>query len=235
MRELASYEYLFSKDRTLTCSWTQAGPDYRPGKDWMFVGQAPNGWGDHEDDGVWLRHERPPRVADLREYGEVPEDDTDNLLQWVEERGDVRRGFWSVIRWLVSDDDDEWAKGWSRRVAWTNLYKISPQAGGNPDDDLCEAQFDACRELLRIEVETYDPALIVFLTGMDWARSFVRANFPPTPEDKKEVLPGTYLGRQAFVAPHPRGAMHQGVGTETLAEQILVATESTPRPTTDAD
>jgi len=187
----------------------------------MFVGQAPNGWGDNEGDGVRLRYGRPPRVEDLRDYGEVPDDHTDNLLQWVEERSDVRRGFWSVIRWLVSEDDDEWEGGWSRRVAWTNLYKISPTDGGNPDDDLCEAQLDACRELLRVEVEAYQPAITVFLSGMDWARSFVRSGFPPTPDKKTDIVAGSFLRRPAFVAPHPHAAIYQGLGTDTLGQSIL--------------
>src|SRR5450759_1448552 len=62
-------------------------------------------------------------------------------MGWVTELWDAREGynthrsaFWRVLRRIVLSDttpglDDS---RWSSRLAWTNLYKVSPAAGWNP-------------------------------------------------------------------------------------------------------
>jgi hypothetical protein len=56
---------------------------------------------------------------------------------------------------------------WSEHLAWTNLYKISPCSGGNPNNKLISETLDSCACILRKEISYLRPTHIVFITG-DW-------------------------------------------------------------------
>ena len=71
---------------------------------------------------------------------------------------------------LITPDDESWAS----KLVWSNLYKLSPQSGGNPSNHVCELQLSGCIELLQSEIEHHRPAKVLFLTGMDWAEPFLR-------------------------------------------------------------
>ena len=38
----------------------------------------------------------------------------------------------------------------------------------NPDNRLCRAQIEICRDILEKEINTYKPTHILFITGYDW-------------------------------------------------------------------
>lgn len=88
-----------------------------------------------------------------------------------------RSDFWAVIRDVVGrlgianvDEDDNWPS----HLIWSNLYKIAPFAGGNPDRELQTAQFNGCANLLAWELEEYRPRRLLFLTGWNkWADRFL--------------------------------------------------------------
>jgi hypothetical protein len=74
---------------------------------------------------------------------------------------------------------------WSSYLLWSNLYKVSPAVGGNPADSLIELQQDACRRLLRTEINLYRPRRVVFATGMHWAKEFLNETpFRPATEER---------------------------------------------------
>ena len=56
-------------------------------------------------------------------------------------------------------------RSWPSTLCWTNLYKISPFAGGNPSRSLADAQLDKCIQILKIEVSDWKPRRLLFLTG----------------------------------------------------------------------
>jgi hypothetical protein len=95
-------------------------------------------------------------------------------MRWVTDLWDARDGysthrsaFWRVLRRIVLSDtgprpDDS---HWSSRIAWTNLYKVSPGAGWNPGADLQLAQRRSAIELLNLELEQFAPSRVLALTG----------------------------------------------------------------------
>lgn len=87
-----------------------------------------------------------------------------------------RSAFWRVIRLVVGElhIDNMENDGWPSRLVWSNLYKISPAAGGNPGTALQRAQFHGCAQLLFREIENYRPQRILFLTGYHWVEPFLR-------------------------------------------------------------
>ena len=227
----ARYQHLFAgllrdvEDRALhrelTAFWPQVGVDYRPGKGTLFVGQAPNGWGECQSDGVWFKNGRAPRVEAVRLYSESVVDGDECPLAWYER--EVGGHFAAVMRRLASGDDDElWESGWSRSIAWSNLYKVAPRPRGNPGPALRALQFEACRALFAAEIEILRPARVVVLAGVVWFEGFVQL-----PKSKLEVLladPVSVLGvghrPRVVLAPHPRTAFGRRITSAGLVRKI---------------
>ncbi|MGN1165492.1 MAG: hypothetical protein ACI4S2_03570 [Lachnospiraceae bacterium] len=61
---------------------------------------------------------------------------------------------------------------WFESIAWTNLYKIAPPYSGNPNTKMIKQEREICREILKLEIELYDPEYVLFVTGWDWFCEF---------------------------------------------------------------
>lgn len=57
---------------------------------------------------------------------------------------------------------------WQEKIVATNLYKLSPMNGMNPGQRLQKKIYRQCVKLLKLELETYKPTHILFITGDDW-------------------------------------------------------------------
>jgi hypothetical protein len=102
-------------------------------------------------------------------------------MRWVTDLWGAREGyntarsaFWRVLRRIVLSDPAGVADAdrWSSRLAWTNLYKVSPGAGWNPGADLQRAQHRDAAELLRLELAEFAPKRVLALTG-GWVDPFI--------------------------------------------------------------
>lgn len=214
--------------RRLTAFWPQVSAGFVPGKDWLYVGQAVFGWGSSTgDEPPAFGRGRPPRITGTRRYSEVKKKVKSCQLRWTEERRGKASPFWSTVRWLNSDDDPTWVEGWSRRMAWSNLYKIAPQGRRNPDPALRSVQREKCQRLLDLEIRELRPAAVVVLAGVDWYRDF---RWGPTADFKRAlndpartVLRATVHGVPAALAPHPNTAFHAGLRLEALGGKIMAA------------
>ncbi len=88
--------------------------------------------------------------------------------------------FWNVIKLLIDDlhlaNVDK--QSWPSCLVWSNLYKVSPFDGGNPDTKLCYSQIDGCISLLKAELEIYKPRRLLFLTGQRMVAPFLEKLAP---------------------------------------------------------
>jgi hypothetical protein len=127
-----------------------------------------------------------------------------------------RSAFWRVIRAVVGRldianvDDDQ--NPWPSHLVWSNLYKIAPVEGGNPDGNLQQAQFKGCVKLLQWELKNYQPRRLLFLTGRAWADPFLREAWQdralPEGQSFVEATGHVKCGPHAatcVVAKHPQG------------------------------
>lgn len=155
------------------------GDRYKNGRKLMVVGRAVNSWGDGKSTAELQDLDARKNVMDGVFYP-----DGECQMAWVvrdagasDQYNTNRSAFWRVIR-QVSRGLGVWQDGqedeWSSHLVWSNLYKISPHAGGNPSNKLCEIQEPGCIDLLREEIREYAPERIVFLTGMGWAWPFMK-------------------------------------------------------------
>lgn len=184
----------------------------------MAVGRATNGW---------LHAVRTSELADAdacdRHARKVHEEAADICpMKWV---SDIwadpnsryktgRSAFWRVIRAVlgkldVASPNDA---AWPSHLAWTNLYKVAPYGGGNPNAALCKAQLSGCISLLQAEITARRPRRILFLTGHGWAKPFLDAGAPGVKQvdDYRYVnAVGTMTvgdhSAKAVVAEHPQG------------------------------
>jgi len=103
--------------------------------------------------------------------------------------------FWSCSRDVVkalegSSDINE--SNWQSRVAWSNIYKVSPHSGGNPGDSLRSTQFQHCIDILRTEITILEPKNILFVIG-DWGKKILAAIDVHVDYEKRNIV--QYTGR----------------------------------------
>lgn len=80
-----------------------------------------------------------------------------------------RSFFWRVTYKLISDyynfDRESWE--WSKKLIWSNLYKIAP-TNDNPNDIECSNQEKCAIQLVKKEIEEINPEYCIILTNGDW-------------------------------------------------------------------
>lgn len=196
-------------DRELCLFVPRAGGQF--GGKLMVVGRAVNGW---------IHQFHHPQISDAaaREaFLKVvtgKEGGSEGTMAWVEwnwprskgRYSTSRSAFWRVIKKVASGLGVGGA-GWPERIAWTNLYHVSPSDTGNPDTALREVQLEACRRLLRYEVDRLRPEVILVLTGRWWFGPFetsLGVRLAATDGNPVEAV-GQIGGSRVVVAPHPQG------------------------------
>lgn len=164
-----------NRSQNLCCFSAQKGNLYN--NKLMVVGRAVNDWNNT------FQLEGIQSDSLLEEL--FPSSSVHNCpLEWVESSWGTSEGyntkksaFWRVVNKISKsvnqlEDNEPWAS----KIVWSNLFKVAPSGGGNPSDSLCVSQFNACNELLKVEIEEFRPKYIVFLTGQDWFDGFLSEN-----------------------------------------------------------
>lgn len=198
----------------------------------LVCGRAVNGW----EKEPWFSHQA--KNSDVRRNlvasalsGWAP---TPCPMRWVTdlwrhqtEYNTARSAFWRVVRavaiglGIASNSDEEW----SSHLAWTNLYRVAPYAGGNPSGKVQAAQRETTIRLLTTEMDLLRPRRVLFLTGANWATPILArlSSFAVRPTGSKLVqLVGSITETseprgQAVVASHPQGKPEKQMVQEILA------------------
>jgi uracil-DNA glycosylase len=66
-----------------------------------------------------------------------------------------------------------YSEPWYHKIAWSNLYKVAPFRGGNPNSSLQRLQRKYCLDILKYEIEILKPEYVVMLTS-HWEEVFLR-------------------------------------------------------------
>ncbi|OAV67011.1 hypothetical protein Barb4_02662 [Bacteroidales bacterium Barb4] len=175
----------------------------------LFVGRATNGWHDEDLDVDTI-------------FAKVFA--CDDQMEWANDYY-TKSAFWRVIikttQMLYPDE------GRQAHVAWSNLCKIAPQSGGNPNDPLYYSQLDACQKILEKEIEILSPKFVVMLTGDNWAKDFLL--YLNGGEHPESIDTAYWSGYEAkvykiknatyIVSPHP-GRKPEASHVQTIVELI---------------
>jgi hypothetical protein len=186
----------------------------------MVIGRAVNGW----TEGVFPNELTEPILSN--EYAEkvfnsVVGSNNYCPMTWVtecwgnsEDYNTKRSAFWRVIRTIVGElgisSINE--KSWPSHIIWSNLFKVAPADGGNPNKTLCSIQQSGCISLLDLELSTYIPKRLLLLTGLSWAEPFLMRicpEFKPVSNSHVEAVgqckfSSEYISK-IVVATHPQG------------------------------
>lgn len=146
----------------------------------MIVGRAVNGW---------TKGINPPELnsqVSRKEYADTIYNTVTRSdgcpMKWVTEcwgsqqdYNTKKSAFWRVTRSVVGELGiaEIEQSNWPSYLVWSNLYKVAPEEGGNPNNTLCNVQFSGCCSLLELELFNYTPKRLLFLTGIGWAEPFL--------------------------------------------------------------
>lgn len=187
---MQGYRYFYAKD--------SSGKPFR----FMLIGRAVNGWDEYRAPGTFTKEvfiESSMKNLQNAPEAVVRGSDYKDRFEWIDTSGDsaknaprvgidsnpdtikdkpyllTRSPLWSYSKGIWTNlygEKQPWEKRWFENIVWSNLYKIAPHDGGNPNGKLMKAQESACVNLLSCEIQYFNPTHILFITGKDWFAPF---------------------------------------------------------------
>lgn len=184
----------------------------------MIVGRAVNGWRT-----TWNPEEKAP--TDAMSLSEETLKDVTRLnrcpMLWVTDIWNGKKNstdkyktrtsaYWRVAKKTAKGlkMSDVRNNDWPSFLVWSNLYKLSHSKRGNPSEKLQKIQFEACAELLSLELKIYKPKNLLMLTGLNWAKPFlVKLGIPFQKPSDTTYVEGVaqFDGTKIVIAQHPQG------------------------------
>lgn len=159
------------------------GPFYQENsKRFLLIGRSTNGWGSLTTTSrEAFGHKAQEQFEDLTRWNWI--ENHDGTLYSTHDKEEKnyskrycldKKAYWSYTKsiWDQLPGEAHPCDVWMENIAWSNLYKVSPFKGNNPDDKLKELQLDACKSILKKELEIYKPTHILIFTGYDWFDPF---------------------------------------------------------------
>lgn len=220
------YRELFEQNNfenicTFAIQWGQNFP-IEKNKGLLFIGKAVNGWVTNDKNVNNLFDENNSyRIFDRKDQMEW----VSNLLGNTKGYNTRKSAFWRLI---IKVTKSYYPEKWYSHIAWTNLYKIAPWKGGNPNSKLQAQQKEYCSDILLQEIITLSPEYVIMLTsGWEWTfLNFLnKGKKLNVLAEKKWGKYKTKLieieGTKYIVSPHPQGKKeweHKEIITKLINE-----------------
>ena len=165
------------KDTQYCLFYPMIGKDYFDKKEILVIGIAVNNWG---NDG-WSSNDKNENIIQKASDYSIAKNKQQCPIScavnddWTDKNSRVRYSkFWQLTYKLIQRCYERNDINWSYIMAWSNLYKIAPHLGGNPNKKLeWDSQLKNCKELFRKEIEELKPKNILMMTGLSWANDFI--------------------------------------------------------------
>jgi len=148
------------------------GKDFIKERSLLIVGQATNGWNPNFSVLNVLPDNIDTLVSEALNYSK--EEEGKCALDWINNDWSkyklYRSFFWNVTYKVVQEHYGRGDRDWNNIIAWSNLMKIAPTEGGNPDYAEREAQLESCSRLFQQEINDLKPKNVVIMTNLEtWA------------------------------------------------------------------
>ena len=162
------YRELFEQNNfesicTFAIQWGKNFP-IEKNKGLLFIGKAVNGWvtNDKNVDNLFDKN-NSDRIFERNDQMEW----VNNLSGNTQGYNTRKSAFWRLIKKVTNA---YYPEKWYSHIAWSNLYKIAPWEGGNPNSKLQKQQKEYCFDLLKAEINLLSPKYVIMLTsGWEWS------------------------------------------------------------------
>ena len=168
----------------------------------LFVGKAVNSWINAETNIDVLFGNSKEKIFNRTDQ-----------MEWVHNHEGSVKGyntrksaFWRAIKRVTLDFYP--SESWFSYIAWSNLCKIAPFDGGNPNDGLYYEQLEYCQKILAQEIEILSPKYVILFTS-DWEKDFL--NFLNRGEETKSIKKALWNGYET--------KLHEINGVNYIASQ----------------
>ncbi|WP_428661754.1 hypothetical protein [Runella sp.] len=214
-----------NKEKEYTAFYPIVGKNYNLNNHLLVIGQAVNGWLSSgfkvTDDETALDAHIELSLQESQAEGE------ECALNWVNTNwvssGLYRSFFWNVIYKLVKQKYSQTDENWNEVIAWSNLMKIAPQQGWNPDDEEINAQ-EYAAALFMEELSQLKPKNVILFTNLEtWAKPiFEKAGIAYETHPSGFIqATATYGNSRIIVTQRTRmGMNHQNCIDELMKEMV---------------
>ena len=212
-------------DKEYTVFFPSCGTNDKSKIKFIFYGQAPNGWRTSFYFPDLIKNQNE---MDLLLKKAISSSNFASPMNWVNENWYPKEGakeyaayrsfFWNVVYKFINcynlghsqvpNDEGEWFSNddWCNHLVWSNLMKLSPAEGGNPDGNEQNFQMQFSKKLFAQELEEIQPAYAILLTNWKWAKNFLDSSgFSIETIENKDYLiaKGTFLKTKIIVTKRP--------------------------------
>lgn len=157
------------KTKKYSLFFPMIGKDYFKKREILVMGIATNGWPN-----PWSCSSFKNSIIEKSINESLPEENMCAIdwvnEHWYDKNWRVRHSsFWQVTYKLIQAKYNCNDENWCCKMAWSNLYKIAPAYGGNPEIDIeWQSQYENCKKLFEMEIEELKPKNLLLITGLDW-------------------------------------------------------------------
>ena len=160
-------------DDKFTLFYPLIGKDFHINSDLVIYGQATNGW-----NSKFSPREVRTKLNEIIKHSisESQEEGSKCSLEWINEHWTnkeynlFRSFFWNVTYKLVKSFYNRTDANWNNIIAWSNLMKIAPVNGGNPNQEEINAQIEYASKLFKKEIDDLAPKNVLIMTNFKkWA------------------------------------------------------------------
>lgn len=222
---LAFTKAIHNPEKEYTAFYPMIGKEYNQGKNLLVVGQAVNEW---LPSGFTIGDDEKTLDAHIKLAMEESQAEGEECaLNWVNTNwttsGLFRSFFWNVTYKLVKQKYGKTDKDWNEVIAWSNLMKIAPQNGWNPDGEEIKAQ-EYAAALFVEELNCLQPQNVILFTNLEtWAKPiFEKAHINYEERSSDFILAtATYGNSKIIVTKRTKmGLNHQHCIDELMQEMV---------------
>ena len=133
----------------------------------MVMGRACNGWHSTSQDIEILFGNKKESIFNRKDQ-----------MRWVDDYAGSqsnyntnKSAFWRVAKHIAQCF---YPDKWYSHIAWSNVCKVSPEKGGNPNDKLYYAQLESSQKIFESEIRLFSPKVVVMFTSNSWAADLLK-------------------------------------------------------------
>lgn len=157
----------------------------------LFYGQATNGWNTEFD----VTTIDIVKLLETTILVSRPDEGESDPLKFINQEWSrfSKSFFWNVVYKFTNQLNRKEINdfSWTNNIAWSNLMKIAPFEGGNPNNIEFEAQLEFSKKLFDFELEFLKPDIVILLTNWEWAKYFLNEDEFVKPTDTTEWIENT--------------------------------------------